>query len=693
LEYLGRIDQQVKIRGFRIEPAEIENHLLSYPHVENAVVVTAQKPGEQSKEQFLCAYIVIRDNFDLDTLKKEVSAQLPEYMIPTVFMKIQQVPLTPNGKLDRKALPLPEIASQKEYIAPRNPLEEQLADTWTEVLHMEKSSIGIDDGFFELGGHSLTITRLAAKIHKVFHTKIPLAHMFKIPSIRLMARYINNAVKQLHRAVEPVEKREYYSLSSAQKRIYILQKMDEESTGYNLPQVIPFQGELQHTRLEASFNQLIRRHESLRTSFALIAGQPVQIVHHKAPIAIQYTDINEATDSKGDTASTDRIAGIIDNFVKPFHLEQAPLLRVALVHTGPRDYLLLVDMHHIVSDGISQQILVNDFPALYEGTPLPPLPLQYKDYAQWQNQAMESEETNQQAAFWLNMYKGSIPSLNLPTDFPRPALLTVEGDNIDFESGAPLKEQVNRFLAEKDITLYMLLLGVFNILLSRYCNQEDIVVGSPVAGRTHDDLKHIMGIFVNMLPMRNHLRSSDTVDTFLTRVRQNALEAYDNQDYPFDSLIENLKIKADAGRHPLVETVFVLQNLAPNSPHPQAPHQMGTEPDKNETAAAPGIENRDSKFDLKLAAYETDENLCFNLEYRTALFKKETISQMKRHFLNLLKRVTESPSPGDGPTEKPLVEIDFFDEKEMPLLVDKIENAGESKSPTDDDVIEGDFDF
>ncbi|MCP5106661.1 MAG: non-ribosomal peptide synthetase, partial [bacterium] len=391
IEFLGRIDRQVKLRGFRIELGEIESRLLRYPGIKEAVVIDREWNGDK----YLCAYFAAEAEIGISELREALSLDLPEYMIPAFFIPLERIPLTPGGKVDRKALPEPEAPSGGEYIAPTDEIEETLAVIWSEVLHIEKEKISIAGNFFRLGGHSLKATVMVGRIHKAFDIKVPLTEIFRLPTIRQLAQYIRESAKEKYSAIVPVEEKEYYILSSAQKRLYILQQMDMQSIAYNMPQVIQLDGKVDKERMEDAFKRLIRRHESLRTSFIMVNEEPVQKIHKNVEFKIH------------------NIVGTEHRSV-PFDLQSAPLMRVGLVKLGEEKYIFMMDMHHIITDGISMDILEREFGLLLDGSSLPPLSLRYKDYAEWQNGDVQREYLKRQELYWLGRFAGEPPLLDLP---------------------------------------------------------------------------------------------------------------------------------------------------------------------------------------------------------------------------------------------------------------------------------------
>ncbi|UCH96605.1 MAG: amino acid adenylation domain-containing protein, partial [Candidatus Aminicenantes bacterium] len=403
IEYLGRMDHQVKIRGFRIELGEIENQLVSHRKVKEAVVAAKEIEGG---DKYLCAYIIpagtVETALFIGQLREYLSRALPDYMIPTHFVTIDGIPLTPSGKIDRKALPEPEIKSLEEYTAPRNEREKALVDIWAEVLGIDNKQIGIEDNFFELGGHSLKIASLIGRIHKKLNIEIPFNKIFQAPTVKVLAEYISKQERSQYVEISPLEKREYYALSSPQKRLFVLQQMEADSIAYNMHGMMLLEGFIAREKFAVIFRQLIARHESLRTSFHMVNEEPVQRIHDEVEFEEEpFGQINAY------------------NFIRPFDLSQPPLVRLGLIKEEEQKYLLMVDMHHIISDGISTEVFVKEFMCLYKGEELPGLRIQYKDFSGWQDSKAHQEALKKEEQYWLDQMKEEIPYLNLPTDFTR----------------------------------------------------------------------------------------------------------------------------------------------------------------------------------------------------------------------------------------------------------------------------------
>lgn len=547
--------------------------------------------------------------------------QLPEYMVPSCFVQLNQLPLNANGKVDRKALPELEgsMVLGTEYESPRNEMEEKLVQIWQEVLGREQ--IGINDNYFDLGGHSLKAIVLTSEIHKTLNIDVPLSEIFKRPTIKDLTQYFACCSETVYSSIEPVEEQEFYPTSSAQKRLYLQCQYEGDGVSYNMPGAVLMEGNLDRERFEQIFKALVQRHETLRTSFSVVDDQVVQIIHQDLDFKINYISTTE-----------NGIDEVIKCFVHPFDLSQPPLLRVGLAKLTEEKHFLLFDMHHIISDGVSMDRLIKEFVALYENRHLPELRIQYKDFSVWQNEFFKNNVIKKQEKFWLDTFVGKIPALNMLTDYPRPSIQSFKGDRIEIAIDGELATLLRKLAVETGSSLYMLLLSAYYVLLYKYTGQNDFVIGSPIAGRRHADLQNIIGMFVNMLTLRNTPTGDKMFLDFLSEVRENTLQAFDNQDYPFEELVEKLKLKRDLSRNPLFDLAFSLQNLRDDKI--QADGLCLTLCD---------IEINISKFDITLDAIEEIDGLRFSFEYCVDLFKKQTIKRLADHYVNILKRITEMP--------------------------------------------------
>ncbi|UCH95647.1 MAG: amino acid adenylation domain-containing protein, partial [Candidatus Aminicenantes bacterium] len=633
VEFLGRKDHQLKIRGIRIELGEIENRLMDHKNVKEAVVIAREEKG---KDKYLCAYIVPHrmETFREKELRNHLAAELPYYMIPTYFVPLEKIPLNPNGKMDRNALPGPEIFARKNYTPPGNRIEKKLAAIWSEVLHWQ-GTIGIDDNFFDLGGHSLTVTTMASKIYKAFNVRIPLVEIFNTPFIRGLTEYIKKETGERIAAIEPTEKKEFYALSSAQKRLYILQQMESTHVGYNMPQIIPLEENIDIKRLELTFKKLITRHESLRTSFHMVKDEPIQEIHDQVEFKIDYFDFKTArVEVNVEEEEEQPAAALTRSFIHPFDLSQAPLLRVKVIKTRSPGVKLFVDMHHIITDGVSQNILKDELQALYAGEKLPTLKLQYKDYAQWQNNPNYQVSITAQEDYWSKIFSDELPVLTLPTDFPRSLKKSFEGSTTAFILTTTQTKQLKDLSKKANITLFMFVMAVFNVLLSNLGNQEDIIVGIPIMGRRHVDLERIIGMFVNTLALRNYPAGNKTFKEFLHEVRESTLAAFENQDYQFDELVKKLSLDRDTDRNPIFDVMFNLLNQFDYTDNilemdKQRLHQH---------------QKSVSKFDLTLTAVDLGENLLCSFEYSTKLFESRTIDRIIEYFKKIFDLIFQNPN-------------------------------------------------
>ncbi|MCP5049291.1 MAG: hypothetical protein GY940_19130, partial [bacterium] len=435
--------------------------------------------------------------------------------------------------------------------------------------------------------------------------------------------------KDHYYAIEPADEKEYYVSSSAQKRLYILQQKDLSSTVYNMPLILELGEEPDKQRLEKSFMQLIQRHESLRTSFHVLAGEQVQKIHPRVKFNIQYYDAK-------DDGSSPSEAGIINRFVRPFDLSRAPLLRIGLMKTARGKTILMTDIHHIISDGTSQTLLENDFAALYAGKELEELRLQYKDYCQWQHRLSLDGVLPQQEEFWIKELSGDLTPTPVPTDYPRPPVQSFEGDTVNFSIGTVEARKLNRLAKEEGATMFMVLLAVYNILLSKLSGKGDIVVGTGVVGRRHADLEKIIGMFVNTLPLRNYPYGDKTFKEFLRALKERTLQAFDNQDYPYEDLVEKIAVTPQPGRNPLFDNVFLMHNIAPSVA------DESTSPDGALTFRSYQNTKRNSKFDMIFNAAELNDEIAISVVYCTKLFKKETIRMFAGYFKEIIATLLEN---------------------------------------------------
>ncbi|MGY4761753.1 non-ribosomal peptide synthetase [Paenibacillus caseinilyticus] len=618
IEYRGRIDHQVKIRGYRIELGEIEAQLLRQEGVREAVVVAGE---DETGDKHLCAYVVVKAAHAALDWRDELSRKLPSYMVPSYIVQLEKLPLTSSGKLDRRALPKPEkvVESSTEYAAPRNPTEEKLAAIWREVLKLP--DIGVKHNFFEWGGHSLWAARLAGKIYKEMNVVLPLREIFRSPTIESMAQAIDGMKRTEYVGIERAEEKASYPVSSAQKRIYLLSQLDGGELSYNMPGALEIRGPLDRTRAYEAFRSLIRRHESLRTRFEMKDGEIVQRILEEVPFELETVrlDGREAAEA-------------VRGFIRAFELDQAPLLRAGLVELGPEHHLLLFDTHHLISDGVSMNLLTQEFARLYEGETLAPLPLQYKDYAVWQQEKTDSGRIREQRAYWLDVFSGELPVLELPADYARALVRSYQGASLSFSLGEARSEALTQLARQTGTTLHMVLVAAYTAWLGKYSGSADVIVGTPVAGRLQAELEPLIGMFVGTLALRHYPAGDKTFASYLQEVKEGLLGAYEHQEFPFEELVEQLDLPRDLSRNPLFDTMFVLHNTGPA---PMTIDGLQISPYSHDFAAA--------KFDLTMNAEETESGLRFWIEYASALFKRETVERMAGHWIRLIDMLLEDP--------------------------------------------------
>ncbi|WBW99496.1 non-ribosomal peptide synthetase [Oceanirhabdus sp. W0125-5] len=649
IEFLGRIDQQVKIRGFRVELGEIESRLASHEEIKEAVVLA--KENEEGNK-YLCAYLVTYIELTVRELRRYLSKTLPDYMIPTKYIRLDKMPVTSNGKVNRKALPVPEgnMETGVEYAPPTNEIQEKLVQVWEEVLGVNR--VGINDNFFDMGGHSLKAIKLMSKIHKIFNVEVPLSEIFNRPVLKELAKYIkiDSGSENEYIQIQRVEEKPYYLVSSAQKRLYLLEQMEGIGTSYNIPSAMIIEGEFAKERVEEAFKALLLRHESLRTSFNIIDDEIVQIVNQEVKFSIMFKVLSNLL-NKNDSNETIDLNNEVKEFIKPFDLSSAPLLRLALIRLTKERHLLIFDMHHIISDAISKEILIREFISYYEGRRIQPLSIQYKDYSEWQKRQLKKEQIKKQKEYWIENLEGELPVLNMPFDYERSTELNFEGDRVEALIDKQLTKKIKLLKKETDTTIYMVLLATFNILLHKYTGDKDIMIGTPIAGRSHADLHNIIGVFINTLVLRNKPEASKKFVDFLTEVKENSLKAYENQDYQFEDLVEQLNITREANRNPIFDIMFALQNISNRRIELEGltfkPYEL---------------QNNVSKFDLTLTALEETEDILLSWQYSTKLFKKETIERMSVHYINILKEVLNN-------IDIEISEIEMLSEEEKTQII------------------------
>jgi amino acid adenylation domain-containing protein/non-ribosomal peptide synthase protein (TIGR01720 family) len=647
VEFLGRADHQVKIRGYRIELGEIEGALKEHGGVSESVVVIRES---EEGEKRLVGYVVAREGKELEAseLRRYVSERLPEYMVPGAIVKLERMPLTANGKLDRGALPEPEREEEGEYIAPRTQIEELVAGVWSELLGVAR--VGVNDNFFELGGHSLMATQLISRVREACGVELLLRSLFDSPTVAGMGASLEAAIRAgkgaPHAAIERCPRDGDLPLSFAQQRLWFLDQLEPGSPFYNIFAPVRLKGQLDLQALECTLTEIARRHEALRTTFPTVEGRAVQVIAEAGPLSLPVTDLSHLPLARKE-AEARRIAE--EESQRPFDLARGPLLRARLLRLDEDEHLAMLTLHHIISDGWSAGILIREIAALYRAfntglpSPFAELPIQYADFATWQRRWLQGEALDTQLAYWKGKLGGDRAALQLPTDRPRPAIQRFRGAHESLALGAGLSLDIKAFSQQEGVTLFMTLLAAFNALLHRYTGQEDIIIGSPIANRNRIEIEGMVGFFVNTLALRSDLSGDPSFRELVSRVREVALEASAHQDLPFEKLVDELQLARDLSRAPLFQVVFVLNN---------APRQALELPGLTLTPME--IEGETAKFDLILGLSETDQGLIAKVEYNTDLFDGVTIRRMLKHFQNLLESVVVEP--GQRLSELPLLD-------------------------------------
>lgn len=611
ISFISRKDNQVKINGHRIELGEIENCICRFPNVEKSIVLVDDK-------QKLIAYFSAKNSIELSDLRVFLQNKLPSYFIPNTFIEVENFKLTSNGKIDKRYLTAIKTENSI-YEAPKTDFQKQLAKLFENVLGT--SNISINDNFFEIGGDSLSAIKLCIQIQTEFNVYLSVKDILENPILRNLSDIIQknlNTSKEV--SIKPVEKMDFYPISSAQKRIYLASTVaGENSILYNIPGGIIFDKMPDITKLENSLNALVARHESLRTYFEVVDNNIVQKINDNIKIKLEISK---------ETVSYKKLQTRFKDFVKPFDLSKAPLFRVKLLKLNNHKVALLVDIHHIISDGESLHIFVNELCKLYNEQTLDKLSISYKDFATWESNQFTSGKFKVSEDFWLNQFSDDIPALNLPTNNPRPINRSFVGDKVHFSIDSNTASRINTVSRELGVTPYMLLLSVYYILLKKYSSQSDIVVGTPIAARTIPDLNNIIGMFVNTLPLRVSIDSKKSFKNFLYTVKDLCLDCFNHQTYPFDELVSKLNLQRDSSRNPLFDTMFIYQNSGLEDLNFFGINSAYYTPDTNV-----------SKFDLSLEIIPNNKKLDLSFEYSCDLFTKDFISAMSIHYINILNTI------------------------------------------------------
>lgn len=668
IEFIGRLDNQVKIRGYRIELGEVESALNEHSAVKDSVVVAQER--ESSSEKELVAYLVPieRSSLSVTELRSFLRGKLPEYMVPSIFVPLEVLPLMPNGKIDRNVLPAPDGARpdvDDGFVEPRTEIEELVTQVWREILKLDK--IGVFDNFFELGGHSLLATRVVARLRSNFNIDLPLRKLFELPTVAALAAHIDilryNQIGLSIPAIVPVPRRQHMPLSFSQRRLWFLHKLDPGLTAYNMPAVFRITGALNISLLEQALNEIVGRHEVLRTRILEIDGQPYQEI--VPAIAFSLPVISLSHLSQNQVASeAERLS--VEDAQEPYDLTQAPLMRAKLLRLGDEDHVFILNFHHIVADGSSLVVFYQEVATLYETylrgkpSPLRPLSVQYADYAVWQNDWLRGEALETELDYWKGRLGNGLSPLQLPTDYERLAVQSYRGARYKSTLSNQLTKSLKELSRQQSVTMFMSLFATFNILLSRISSQEDIVMGSTIAGRNHPETDGLIGFFINALPLRCDLSGEPSFVTLLQRVRELCLDAFTNQDVPFDKIVEAIKPRREPGRNPIFDILF---NVADTSERILT--LAGCEVTKLAQV------NPGAKFDIVLHAPEIAGKIEIAIVYNADLFRENRIVTLLEQFALLLAQVVDNP-------ELPIGQLSLVTDASRTVLPDPKEALDDS---------------
>jgi amino acid adenylation domain-containing protein len=632
LAFGGRVDFQVKLRGFRIELGEVESALRAHPDVGAAVaLVREDAPGDAR----LVAYVTARDGGAAPAgaeLRAHLRRRLPEYMVPQAFVALDALPLTPNGKVDRRALPAPDArAEERPYTAPRTPEEAVLAEIWREVLRLER--VGLEDDFFELGGHSLLATQVLSRVRRELEVELPLRTLFEASTVRALAARLHAGAAADGPELAPLPHGGLVPLSFAQERMWFLERMSPHAGVYNMPDALALDGPLDVEALRRAFEALVARHEVLRTRYVEADGLPMQEVLPPPPFDLPVEEVAEA-----------EVHGwMVADARAPFDLRAGLPIRARLLRIAPERHVLLTCIHHIAGDGWSWGVLLRDLTLFYraalrrEDAPLADLPIQYADYALWQRAWVRGPELERQLAYWRARLADAPALLELPYDRPRPAVQDERGAVLHIALPADVARGVRALARREGATLYMVLLAAWSAVLARWSGQADVVVGAPIAGRARPETEGLVGLFVNSLALRTDVSGDPDFRALLRRVRETALEAYANQDVPFEQMVQETGVERSLSHPPVFQVMLGLQNVPPGDLEMEG------------VRARPlPVALTASRFDLMVMVEEAGDALNAAVEYATALFDAETVERLMGHFQALLRAAAAAPDTPVG---------------------------------------------
>ncbi|TRX33010.1 amino acid adenylation domain-containing protein [Flavobacterium sp. ZT3R18] len=661
IEYRGRIDHQIKIRGFRIELGEIEAVLLKYStNLKQAIVDVKEAKGEK----VLVAYYVSETETEKASIRTYLQGKLPEYMVPSFYVALENLPLTSNGKIDRKALPVitGEDLIRKEYIAPRNETEQNLTIIWQELLSLDQ--IGVTDNFFELGGHSLVVAQVINRIHKQLNKSVSFKDFFSNPTIESLGEYLSN---NEYLAIPQAPVQDSYPLTASQYRLWILSQLEGGSLAYNMPFAVKLLGNIDKDKFEESFRLLMQRHEILRTCFK--PNEVGEVRQYIIPAESFYFSILEEDFTSFDNQEEAVFTYFQEKNSIVFDLEKAPLIRANLVKLKEEERLFFLSMHHIIGDGWSIELLVSEAVKIYNaliqgrGIDLPELSIQYKDYAVWQAENLQQEKHQESKEFWLSQFAGEIPVLDLPSFKKRPLVQSYKGDGISHEFSRGFLDKLKGYSKEHNATLFMTLMTGIKTLLYKYTDQQDIIIGTPIAGREHPDLENQAGLYLKTLAIRSQFDEKSSFQEVLDNEKRILLEAYEHQNFPFDDLVSKLHLKRDTSRSALFDVMVVLQNQGQLKNLVNEDQLTGLQIENYE------FKSKTSQFDVSFVFIEKEEGLSLNIQYNTDIYDSFLIERMFSHLENLVTEVIDNPSQVIKeiayltPEERNQVVADFNDTK------------------------------
>jgi amino acid adenylation domain-containing protein len=655
LEFLGRIDRQIKLRGFRIELGEIEAFIRTLDGVRDIHVVPFRN---ENREQSLLAFLTLDDSDVenkpfINALRMACAEQLPSYMIPSYFQVVEEMPYNLSDKIDDKKLLILYQSgghqTDKVIVECENETEEKLLNIWKKLLEIEQ--ISVLDNFFEIGGHSLKATRLISNINKVFDTNLSIRTVFSYPTIRSLSEQIQNGSLQF-KAIAKAASQANYPLSHAQSRLWLLNQF-EANTNYNMSDAFLIKGEIEIDAFQSAFEQLIERHEVLRTIFISENGEPKQVILPNSTLFnINFQDLSQEQNALQIAHNQ-----LFEDSKTVFDLGKAPLFKARLLKISSSEFMLIFVAHHIITDGWSSEVLVRDILQNYSTLKstgklanIPPLPIQYKDYALWHNQQLTTQEGQKHQQYWQSLFNDEIPVLNFPTDFARQSQLDSAGATIETSLNESLTKSLKDICQNHQVSMFMVLMTALKTLIYRYTGQTDIIVGTPVAGREHSDLEDQIGFYVNTLALRTRFEDTDTFRELLLKVKTNTIQGFEHQMYPFDKVIEDLNVARDMNRNPLFDIMLAFQNTNDEKEMFRICPEL--------TFEEVSVSQDSSKFDLTLEVYERNNQLHLAFEYNTNLFKSERIKRLTGHFENIIKSIVSDLTI-------PIAQIEYLNQGEV----------------------------